>query len=394
MPWKETTVMDVKFEFVLKAMDPHVRMKDLCDEYGISRPTGLKWKNRFIQEGLAGLKKRPRRPRTSPNQTPEDVICDIIRIKTLHNTNWGPKKILDIYQKTHPHKKAPSLTTVKRILDKAGLVHHRKKRQQTKGSRIQTHLQAKAPNDIWTVDFKGWWYTPENEKCEPLTVRDEYSKYIFTIKALQKADTQEVRTEFEKLFSLYGIPRVIRSDNGPPFASMKGLLGLTRLSVWWLALGIELDRITPGRPGKNGGHERMHADIKRELQGQIQGNLSEHQAHFDIWRNQFNSVRPHEALKMQTPGSLYTKSNRPFPPQIPQVIYPAGYLVRMVNNRGAVTIDRHRVFVSYVFSGYHVGLRENDDESFTVWFDNLRLGEIDLKTYAFLPSVDGFKCFV
>lgn len=393
VPWKETRVMDVKFEFALKAMDPHVSMKDLCAEYGISRPTGHKWRNRFIQEGLAGLTERSRRPRISPNQTSEDILCDLIRIKVMHN-KWGPKKIHEIYVRSHPHEETPSLTTVKRVLDKAGLVHHRKKRRQTKGQRLQSRLTANKPNDIWTVDFKGWWYTPDGERCEPLTVRDDFSKYILSIKAMQKAVTEEVKSEFERLFSIYGLPRVIRSDNGPPFACVRGLLGLTRLSVWWLALGIELDRITPGRPCENGSHERMHGDIKRELQGQIQGGLKKHQAHFDVWKNEYNSVRPHEALKMQTPETVYSKSKRPFSPEIPEVIYPTGYLVRSINNRGAVTIDRRRVFISYALTGYSVGLRENKDESMTVWFDNLRLGEIDLRTYGFTPSVEGVKCFV
>ena len=393
MPWKETKVMDVKFEFALKAMDPHVSMKDLCTEYGISRPTGHKWRNRFIQEGLSGLAEKSRRPRVSPNQTSEGVLCDIIRIKVKHN-KWGPKKIREIYIKDHLFEEAPSLTTVKRVLDKAGLVHHRKRRRQTKGQRLQSRITATEPNDIWTVDFKGWWYTPDGEKCEPLTVRDDYSKYILSIRTMQRAVTEEVKIEFERLFSLFGLPRVIRSDNGPPFACVRGLLGLTRLSVWWLSLGIELDRITPGRPCENGGHERMHGDIKRELQGKIPGGLKKHQAHFDVWRNEYNSVRPHEALNMQTPESVYTKSKRVYSEVIDEILYPLGYLVRNINNRGAVTIDRHRIFISYAFINQKVGLRENKDETMTVWFDNLRLGEIDLRSYAFTASVEGVKCFI
>lgn len=393
MPWKEANVMDVKFEFALKALDSYVSMKDLCAEYGISRPTGHKWRDRFIQEGLKGLQEHSRRPKISPNQTSEDVICDLIRFKTAH-PKWGPKKIHELYCRAHSNQEPPSLTTVKRILDKAGLVEHRKRRSRTTKQRLENRITAEKPNDLWTVDFKGWWYTSDGLKCEPLTVRDDYSKYILSIKALQKATTEEVRTEFEKLFAINGLPKVIRSDNTPPFASIRGLLGLTKLSVWWLALGIELDRITPGKPQENGSHERMHWDIKRELQGQIRGNLKQHQARFDIWRDEFNSVRPHESLKMKTPESLYTRSHIRMPAEIPMIDYPAGFLLRNVNNRGMVTINRHRVFISYAFSGYDVGLRENYDETYTVWFDNLRLGEIDMRTYGFSPSVEGVKCFV
>lgn len=384
MPWKEKDAMDLKLEFALKAMDSNYCFQDLCKEYGITRPTGYKWKERFIQEGFRGLCNKSRKPRVSPNQTAEDVLCEIIRLKVKH-VNWGPKKIRELYHRNHLHEELPCLSTFNRVLDKAGLVHHKKRRRQTASQRLQNRITAKEPNDLWTVDFKGWWYTQHNEKCEPLTVRDNFSKYIFSIKLLKKAVTEEVQLEFEKLFKIYGLPKVIRSDNGPPFASARSPLGLTRLSTWWLALGIELDRITPGTPSENGSHERMHGDIKRELQGKIPGGIKKHQVYFDVWKNEYNSVRPHETLKMQTPESVYTKSKRRFESIAKEILYPLGYISRKVNDRGCIVLDKRRIFVSYVFKGYNLGLREYPDETMSVWFDNLRLGEIDLRTYSYKP---------
>ena len=276
MPWKEKDAMDLKLEFALKALDPNCCFKELCNQYGISRTSGYKWKERFIQEGFRGLSERSRKPRVSPNQTTEDVVCEIIKLKLAYES-WGPKKIQQLYANNHPYEKIPSLSTVHRILDNTGLVIHRKKRKQTKGQRLQKRIKAECPNDIWTVDFKGWWYTQTGDKCEPLTIRDLFSKYIFSVKAMKTSNTEEVRMEFEKIFSIYGLPKIIRSDNGPPFASARSVLGLTKLSVWWIFLGIELDRITPGTPSENGSHERMHEDIKREIQGKLIGGLEQHQ---------------------------------------------------------------------------------------------------------------------
>jgi len=241
----------------------------------------------------------------------------------------------------------------------------------------------KKPNDIWTVDFKGWWYTPTGDKCEPLTVRDLYSKYLFTVKAMQSSTTEEVKIEFDKIFNIYGLPKEIRSDNGPPFANVRGLLGLTRLSAWWIYLGIELDRITPGKPSENGSHERMHEDIKRELQGKIIGGIKQHQASFDIWKEEYNCVRPHETLKMQTPESVYIKSDNKYEPNNKEILYPLGYMTRKVNESGVIVIDCHPIFISNAFNGYHIGIKENPNDKMSVWFDNLRIGSIDLQTMKF-----------
>jgi hypothetical protein len=247
-------------------------------------------------------------------------------------------------------------------------------------------VAATRPNQVWTVDFKGWWYTPEKEKINPLTIRDEYSKFIFSIKALEKGDIFNVRKEFERVFRQYGMPDVIRSDNGPPFASMTSLLGLTKLSVWWMALGIKLDRIEPGSPYQNGGHERMHLDMARELEERIEGDMRMHQNEFDRWRKEFNTERPHQALGMKTPESVYTCSENEFIPTLEDLEYPGTYRSRRVNDRGCINLKRQRYFIGNPFSGYYVGIKPVKTGEQIVWFGDYRLGTLDNETKTLKPD--------
>jgi transposase len=214
MPWKEINVMSQKLEFVLESFKMEKSFTELCTEYGISTKTGYKWKERFFAEGIEGLKEKPRKPHNSPTRLSEEVICEIIRIKKT-KLRWGPKKIQKVYANNHPQERIPVRSSFERILEKAGFVEPRKRRRKYKSERIQERIVPKQPNDLWTVDFKGWWYTREREKCEPLTVRDEFSKYLFSIEILEKANISSVKREFEHIFKLYGLPKMIRSDNGP-----------------------------------------------------------------------------------------------------------------------------------------------------------------------------------
>ena len=214
MPWKEVNAMDQKIEFVLKSFQKDTNFTLLCQEYGISTKTGYKWKERFFQDGMEGLNDKSTRPHNSPNQLSEETICELIRIKKL-KMSWGAKKILAIYIRNHPNETIPSRATVERILKKAGFVELRKRRRYVHPERIQNRVEPERPNDVWTVDFKGWWYTAERERCEPLTVRDDFSKYILAITILEKGDITSVKREFEKLFKEYGLPKMIRADNGP-----------------------------------------------------------------------------------------------------------------------------------------------------------------------------------
>ena len=388
MPWKELHVMDQKLEFVIKSFSPGVNFTELCREYGISTKTGYKWKERFLAEGIEGLHNQSRKPHNNPAQLTEEVVCELIRIKQTKKT-WGPKKIRMVYARMHSGESLPSLSTVERVLKKAGFVQPKRRRSRISLSqRIENPTTPKQPNDLWTVDFKGWWYTPTKEKCEPLTVRDEYSKYILSIKILENGDITSVKREFERLFTKYGLPKVIKSDNGPPFASARSILGLTRLSAWWMSLGILLDRITPGSPQENGAHERMHLDIKKELEGKVNGSLILHQNVFDIWKDEFNTERPHESLGMKTPSSVYLKSERVFINDPEYVVYPYEMIRRQVNSRGYIDLKGRRVFISNAFAAYTIGLKIKSNLFYEVWFYNHYVGEIDLQTYLFKSILD------
>ncbi|WP_244594506.1 integrase core domain-containing protein [Leptospira ryugenii] len=272
-------------------------------------------------------------------------------------------------------------------------LHYRRRERESNilGERISLPEKSTHANHIWTVDFKGWWYTADSEKVNPLTIRDDYSKYILSIKTLSKGDIPSVKAEFIRLFKIYGLPEIIRSDNGPPFASMQSLLGLTKLSVWWLSLGIKLDRIEPGKPYQNGAHERMHKDMARELQHEIVGNITLHQKIFDKWRIEFNRERPHESLNMKTPEQVYVKSEKLFDPNADLLLtYPFGFKQRHVNDRGYINWLGHLIMIGNPFNGFNVGIKREGDH-YSIWFANNKLGVIDNDFFSLISDPDSYK---
>jgi putative transposase len=387
MPWKECGILDQRTEFVLRSLSKDIVFRDLCTEFGVSAKTGYKWRERFIQDGLGGLHDQSRRPHCSPDSLPESVVCEIIKFKTAHHC-WGPHKIRELY--IRKCGEAPSESSFKRVLDKAGLVKHRRRRRVMNQERITTDLVVTKPNDVWTVDFKGWWKMLGGGRCEPLTVRDLHSRYIVSLKAMETTKVDVVKAAFEEIFKEHGLPHVILSDNGPPFAVPNALLGLSALAVWWIALGIRLHRIQPGHPEQNGSHERMHRDIRMELQGFIEGNIKEHQAAFDLWRKEYNWERPHEALGMKMPGEVFCKSERKWDGEPDELEYNQGFIRRRVSTVGTVGICGHHIPLSTTLRGWDVGLRYVAENHLEVWFDYLRLGEIDLETENFIPATKLF----
>lgn len=387
MPWKETDVVNLRTEFVLRLREGGTSMAELCREFGISRKTGYKWKARFLEQGLGGLPNRSRRPDRSPGALDEETLCRIVALKLAHPA-WGPRKIRAVYSREHPHEELPSESSFKRVLDKAGLVQRRRRRRQDDTGRLSQPVPAEHPNHVWTVDFKGWWRTGDRQRFEPLTVRDAYSRYLLSARALCSTKTEPVRTEFERLFASHGLPAVIRSDNGSPFACRRSPLGLTRLSAWWLALGIDLDRILPARPDQNGSHERMHRDMALELEATAARDVVQQQAALDVWRTEYNRERPHEAIGMRTPAELYENSPRSYQGGELQLEYPLGFLRRRVNNKGMICLERRSVFISEALAGWDVGLQPEEDH-YGLWFCRLRLGEVDLQTQKFLVVARG-----
>lgn len=374
--------MDLKEEFVIRAQKGNQSFSSLCSEYGISRKTGYKWLTRFTEDGFPGLDDKSTRPKTSPEKLDEDSVCRLIRIKKDH-LNWGPKKIHAIY--IRGSAQPMSISSVKRILEKSGYTTRRKRRQQAPIERLNERHEALAPNDIWTVDFKGWWYAKDRSKCEPLTIRDEFSCFLLEARTLGSTRTEDVKEAFDRIFRLYGLPKVIRSDNGSPFASSRGLRGLTRLAVWWISQGIVVERIDPGKPAQNGGHERMHRDLKADIQKQIKGSGIEIQKSLDLWREEFNRVRPHEKLAMKTPASVYTKSPRRYPLETEEIEYPLFYRTRKINRHGYLKLDMMLIYLSSALAGVTVGITDLNESYFSVYFDYIELGLIDRETYAFKP---------
>lgn len=372
--------MDQRIEFALKAMGGG-NFRELCRAYAISPKTGYKWKARFLAKGLEGMTEESRRPQSHPSELPEAVVCEIVRLKQAH-PHWGPRKIEALYKRKHGGE-SPSESSFKRVLERAGLTERRKIRSAREGGRLSSGLKAAQPNDVWTVDFKGWWKDREGLRVEPLTVRDEASRMLLELRWLPDSRTESVRDCFERLFERHGLPGAIRSDNGAPFASHQGLLGLTRLSAWWLALGISLERSRPGCPQDNGAHERMHRDVRRELQA---GRIGRDQAAFDLWRQQYNFERPHEALAMKTPGEIYQPSERRYV-GTPEDLDYGGMATRRVNARlGCISHGGESIAISSALGGWSVGLCPCLDQDLQeVWFSRLLVGHLDETTASFKP---------
>jgi transposase InsO family protein len=310
------------------------------------------------------------------------MICRIVKLKMAH-PRWGARKLRAVLERTGSPSELPSESSFKRVLDKAGLVERRRRRGAAEQGRLTTPVKAERPNQLWTIDFKGWWYTRDRSRFEPLTIRDAYSRYVLCAHALDNARTETVHQAMIRVFERHGLPEVIRSDNGSPFAARQAPLGLSRLSAWWLTLGIHLDRIAPGRPDQNGGHERMHRDLAAEVEARAEDDPVAQQAALDVWRQTFNEERPHEALAMRVPHEVYQSSPRKYDPAPVELEYPAGYVVRKVMRLGHVNIVGRSLPISVALAGFHVGLEPIHAERYAVWFCRLRLGELDLTTDKF-----------
>ncbi|MGH1347242.1 MAG: IS481 family transposase [Nannocystales bacterium] len=366
--------MKIRHQFVLMALEPDANISELCREHGISRKTAYKWLERFKARGVQGLEDLSKRPHSSPLRASGEMVLQVLEQRALH-PRWGPKKLHKVLSRGQ--EDAPSVRTIARILDRAG--EARKRRRAVKCDRP---TDAPSPNvedanDLWTVDFKGWWNSKDGAKCEPLTVRDAYSRFVLGAQLLDNSSAETVRSAFEGFFDAYGLPRAILVDNGPPFASTRARHGTTTLSAWWVALGIRVHRSRPGHPQDNGGHERMHLDMRYEVEDVGAKSKTAQQAKLDEWRQEFNHVRPHEALEMRTPGDIYRRSPRLYR-RTRNARYPSSFVVRKVQSSGRVRYRGQLLKVGSGFRGYQVGIETIASDSVRIHFYELDLGTFEL----------------
>jgi transposase InsO family protein len=375
MPWKECSVTQERLRFVARLLDGE-GMSEVCRDFGISRKTGYKIFNRYRDQGLEALTDRSRRPVRYANQLPDQVERLIVDLKR-DKPHWGARKIRELLvRKLAGDVRLPARSTVHAVLDRHGLVNRaRIRRNRANG----TPLSAGAnPNDLWCADFKGEFKLGNGRYCYPLTVSDHAARYLLLCEAFESTREAPVIAAFQRLFRDRGLPVAIRSDNGLPFASPNGLYNLSRLSVWWLRLGIAIERIKPGHPQQNGRHERMHLTLKKEATRPPGLNSLQQQARFDAFVREFNAERPHEALAMRCPAELYTASPRPYD-GLPELQYPWHDRDILVTACGRICMHRKKINVSTVLAGQKLGIREVDDGIWLVSFMHYDLGYIDLE---------------
>jgi len=346
--------------------------------YGISRKTGYKWLSRFEADGEAGLLERSRAPHHQPHRVAEDIESAVVAVREKHST-WGPKKVYVELCKEFDSSLLPSRTTIANVLARQGLSEPRRVKRHASASE-QPLAHAVESNLVWCIDFKGWFRTVDVCRIDPLTITDAYSRYLVCLQSMRgKTDTTHVMALMKTAFRAYGLPERIRSDNGSPFAST-GLAGLTRLSVWWMQLGIVAERIEPGKPQQNGRHERFHRTLKQETASPPASTFNRQQKRFRQFRHEYNELRPHEALGQIPPAAVYQPSPRCLPCKLAPIEYPDDMHVRRVRGCGQMKWDGHDVHVSQALVGHPVGLLPLDDGIWTVYFSSTPLGVFDERT--------------
>ena len=364
--------MDERMRFVARLLDGE-KMAVLCREFDISRKTGHKIFNRYKLSGLEGLTDRSRRPYRQANRLPLQIEKLIVQLKREH-PSWGAPKIREKIRRLHQDLPLPAISTVHAILDRHELVDHsRRRRYKAQGTHL---LLPKRPNDLWCADYKGEFMLADKRYCYPLTITDSASRYLLACDALTTTKEQYAFTVFERVFKDFGLPLSIRTDNGVPFASPNSFFGLSKLSVWWLRLGIGIERIKPGNPQQNGRHERMHLTLKKEATRPAAKNFLQQQGKFDQFIDYFNHQRPHQALAMKYPGELYTPSARPYA-GIGELEYPFHDRTLTVTTCGRICMGRRKINLSIVFAGQNVGVKQVSDKVWLVSFMKYDLGFFD-----------------
>ena len=378
--------MDERLRFVARLLDGE-KMAPLCAEFGISRKTGYKIFTRYKGCGIEGLTDRSRRPLRQANQLPAAIETLIVRLKREYPT-WGAPKIRERLRRRCDPAQCPAISTVHAVLDRHGLVVRRgKRRQRAQGTALSW---PEAPNALWCADFKGECMLANRRYCYPLTITDFASRYLLSCEALSSTREAFAFAVFERAFKDFGLPTGIRTDNGVPFASPHALYGLSRLAVWWLRLGIQIERIKPGHPEQNGRHERMHLTLKAEATKPAAANLLQQQARLDAFLKRYNQDRPHQALAMKVPAEVYTPSSRPYR-GLAEVDYPLHDWTATVTRCGRICWKRRKINLSTVFAGQNVGVRQVSDRIWLVSFMDYDLGYFDDETCRLEPIENPFS---
>ncbi len=364
--------MDERLKFVARLLDGE-KMAVMCREFDISRKTGYKIFSRYKDCGLEGLTDRSRRPYRHGMRLPFQIEKLIVQLKQDH-PSWGAPKIREKIRRLHSEITLPAISTVHAVLDRNGLVTRRRKRRyKPEGTALSP---AQQPNELWCADYKGEFMLADKRYCYPLTVTDFASRYLISCEALSSTKERYAFTVFERVFKDFGLPKAIRTDNGVPFASPNAMFGLSKLSVWWLRLGIDIERIKPGRPQQNGRHERMHLTLKKEATKPAAKNFLQQQGKFDRFIEEFNQERPHEAIGMKYPAEIYTPSLKPYT-GLSDLEYPFHDRTITVTCCGRICIGRRKINLSTVFAGQNVGIKEVSDKIWLVSFMKYDLGFFD-----------------
>jgi len=384
MPWNETRIMDARIKFVGELLEGIYSISELCRSYDISRKTGYKWLKRYQALGVDGLCDMNTTAHHHPNAVSDEVVEAILSLKRRFG-HWGPAKIRVRMQSVYPHFVTyPAVSTIGEYLKRAGVVCSRKRRRRACPT-IGPLTVGDNSNDVWCADFKGHFRTLDGSRCNPLTITDHTSRFLLCCRHLQRMSYKRVRMQFERTFREYGLPLVIRTDNGLPFSS-RGLCGLSSLSYWWVRLGIYPERIAPGHPEQNGRHERMHKTLKKHTATPPAGSLTHQQKRFDTFIDEYNQHRPHESLNMNTPASWYNSSPRSYPSRLPEVYYSEHMKVCLVRDHGDVSYYGQRFFVSECLAGEYIGIEKIQEDMSKLWYCNYELGIVDHRNWKIIPA--------
>ncbi|HEY0996483.1 MAG TPA: IS481 family transposase [Gemmatimonadaceae bacterium] len=389
MPWPTPSPMSQRLEFIQAVLHRKApqSIKDVAAQFGVSEKTAHKWLTRFERGGPEALGDRSRAPHVPPHQVAPAQQAAICALRQAHPT-WGARKLLSVLQTDRPAERWPAPSTITRVLKRHDLVAPRARHARDRAGWATTHLTAPTgPNDVWAADFKGQFRVGSGEYCYPLTVTDLHARYLVGVEVQRSVASEPAEAAFQQLFATYGLPRVIRTDNGVPFGLPGALGGLSRLAVWWVRLGIRPERIRKGHPQDNGAHERMHRTLKAETTRPAAATLAAQQARLRAWQATYNDTRPHEALGQTPPARHYAPSSRPLPRRLPPVEYPAHYELREVSSCGTISWRGVPLFLSKVLTGEYVGLYESAEGVWTVTYGPLTLGTYDESLMQFLDSV-------